>query len=51
MCRKYYYFTPFRQDDPVLKPASLVADMSLIPDAIAAALEGRQLQPLLLGPA
>ena len=50
LCRKHYYFTPFRQDDPLGKPTSLVADMSLLPDTIAAALEGRQLQPLLLGP-
>jgi len=50
LCRKHYYFVPFRQDDPVGKPTSLVADLSLVPDAVAAALEGRQLQPLLLGP-
>ena len=47
--RKHVYFVPFRQDDPAGKPTSLVADFSLVPDAIAAALEGRQLQPLLLG--
>lgn len=50
LCRKHYYFTPFRQDSPMDKPTSLVADMRLVPDTIAAALEGRQLQPLLLGP-
>jgi len=47
--KKHVYFVPFRQDDPQGKPTSLVADFSLVPDAIAAALEGRQLQPLLLG--
>lgn len=47
-CRKHIYFVPFRQDDPVHKPNSLVADMSLIPDAAQAALEERQLQPVLL---
>ena len=47
--KKHVYFVPFRQDDPQSKPTSLVADFSLVPDAIAAALEGRQLQPLLLG--
>jgi dipicolinate synthase subunit B len=47
--KKGVYFVPFRQDDPAGKPTSLVADFSLVPDAIAAALEGRQLQPLLLG--
>ena len=39
------------QDDPEKKPASLVADFSLVADAAQAALEGRQLQPVLLGPA
>lgn len=50
LCRKNVYFVPFRQDDPMGKPNSLVADFSLIPDTLTAALEGRQLQPLLLGP-
>ena len=47
--KKNVYVVPFRQDDPQGKPTSVVADFSLVPDAIAAALEGRQLQPLLLG--
>ena len=51
MSRKYIYLVPFRQDDPEEKPASLVADFSLVADAAQAALEGRQLQPVLLGPA
>lgn len=46
--RKYIYFVPFGQDDPERKPTSLVADFSLVADAAQAALEGRQLQPLLL---
>ncbi len=46
--RKYIYFVPFGQDDPEKKPASLVADFSLVADAAGAALGGRQLQPLLL---
>lgn len=45
--RRHYYFVPFRQDDPVKKPTSLVADFSQIPQTLFAALEGRQLQPLL----
>ena len=49
LCRKNVYFVPFRQDDPEKKPTSLVADFSLVTDAVAAALEGRQLQPVLLG--
>lgn len=47
--RKNVYFVPFRQDDPDKKPSSLVADFGLVPAAIRAALEGRQLQPVLLG--
>lgn len=49
--RKNFYFVPFRQDDPTGKPSSLAADLSLLEDTVQAALEGRQLQPLLLGPA
>ena len=50
MARKYIYLVPFRQDAPLSKPTSLVSDFSLIPDAAQAALEQRQLQPLLLPP-
>ena len=46
--RKYIYFVPFGQDDPEKKPTSLMADFSLVVPAARAALEGRQLQPLLL---
>ena len=46
--RKYIYFVPFGQDDPVKKPTSLVADFSQVADAAQAALKGEQLQPLLL---
>lgn len=45
--RRHYYFVPFGQDDPIRKPTSLVADFELLPDAVAAALQGTQLQPLL----
>ncbi len=48
LARKYIYFVPFGQDDPEKKPASLVADFSQVADAARAALEGNQLQPLLL---
>ena len=47
--RKHVYFVPFGQDDCKGKPASLVADFSLVPDAVAAALRREQLQPILLG--
>ena len=46
--RKNYYFVPFGQDNALAKPASLVADFSRLEETAAAALEGRQLQPLLL---
>lgn len=48
LARKHYYFVPFGQDDAINKPTSLVADFTLIPKSIEAALEGRQLQPILL---
>ncbi len=44
--RKHYYFVPMRQDAPAEKPNSLVADFSRIGDTVAAALEGKQVQPL-----
>ena len=49
--KKHIYFVPFRQDDPVGKPTSIVADMTRIPAAIDAALRENQVQPVLLGPA
>lgn len=45
---KHIYFVPFGQDNPVQKPNSLVARMDLIPEACEAALEGKQLQPLII---
>ena len=48
LARKHYYFVPFGQDDPVNKPTSLVADFSLIHQTLERALEGRQIQPILL---
>lgn len=41
------FFVPFRQDDPINKPRSLVARFDLLPEAAKLALERRQLQPLL----
>ncbi|MBQ3147186.1 MAG: dipicolinate synthase subunit B [Oscillospiraceae bacterium] len=48
MSRKHIYFVPFGQDDPRTKPTSMVADFSRIPQALEEALEGRQVQPVLL---
>lgn len=47
--RKHYYFVPMKQDNPEGKPCSLVAEMEKIPEAMHAALEGRQIQPILAG--
>ncbi|WP_079709497.1 dipicolinate synthase subunit B [Paraliobacillus ryukyuensis] len=48
MATKNFYFVPFGQDDPIKKPNSLVADMTLLPDAIKEALSYKQLQPVLV---
>ncbi|MBP3305926.1 MAG: dipicolinate synthase subunit B [Oscillospiraceae bacterium] len=48
LARKHYYFVPFGQDDAQKKPTSMVADFAKIPEALTAAMEGRQLQPILL---
>lgn len=44
---RHYYFVPMGQDDFAAKPNSLSADFAKVPEAIEAALEGRQLQPIL----
>lgn len=48
LARKHYYFVPFGQDDPLKKPASLIADFARIPQAMEGALTGQQIQPMLL---
>ncbi len=45
--RKHYYFVPFGQDDPQKKPTSMVACFDKIPETVAEALQGRQIQPLI----
>lgn len=47
---KNIYFVPFRQDNPQAKANSLVAEMEQIADTIVCALQGKQIQPVLLGP-
>lgn len=44
---KNYYFVPYSQDNFQSKPNSIVSDFSKIPETIEAAIEGRQLQPIL----
>ena len=48
LARKHYYFVPFGQDDPINKPSSMVADFAKLPNAVSAALEGKQLQPIII---
>ena len=48
LARKHYYFVPFGQDDAEKKPTSMVADFTKIPQALEAALAGKQLQPILI---
>ena len=48
MMRKNIFFVPFGQDDPQNKPTSLVADFTQLPLTIEHALQGRQIQPVLL---
>lgn len=46
---RHIYFVPFGQDDAKAKTKSLVSDMTQILPTLEAALNGKQLQPLLLG--
>lgn len=45
--RKNYYFVPFRQDNPITKPRSIVFDSEYIIKTIKYALEGEQISPIL----
>ena len=45
---KNVFFVPYTQDDPANKPNSVVADFERTEDAIAAAMAGAQLQPMLI---
>lgn len=46
--RKHYYFVPFRQDNPITKPSSIVFDCSYLIKTIEYALDNEQIQPILL---
>jgi dipicolinate synthase subunit B len=48
LATKNVYFVPFGQDNPRVKPNSLNARYELIVDTITEALDGRQIQPLLV---
>ena len=47
---KNIYFVPYGQDSYKGKPNSMVADFTLIPKALEAALEDKQLQPIVISP-
>lgn len=44
--RKNVYFVPMKQDDPINKPHSLVADFSRLEETLALALKGKQIQKI-----
>lgn len=44
--RKSVYFVPMKQDDPLHKPHSLIADFSRIGECLESALVGKQQRPL-----
>ena len=46
--RKNYFFVPFKQDNPITKPRSLVADFSYLIPTIEMALEKEQIEPILM---
>ena len=46
LTRKHIYFVPMKQDDPEKKPHSLVADFTLLPATLEAAIAGKQYQRL-----
>ena len=46
--RKNYYFVPFKQDNPITKPNSLVFDPTYIKRTLEEALDNHQIQPIIL---
>ncbi len=48
MSARNMYFVPFGQDAPEKKPSSMVARMELLRDTIRFALEGKQIQPVIV---
>ncbi len=44
---KHYYFIPLVQDNPKMKPFSIVCDFEKTYEAALSALEGKQIQPML----
>ena len=48
LLRKSVYFLPMRQDNPIGKPHSLVADMTKLCDAFLAMKNGEQIRPIFI---
>ena len=48
LCRKNVYFVPMKQDDPMKKPHSLVADFGKCMEAVEKAAKHEQIRPLFL---
>ena len=48
LSRKNVYFVPMKQDEPIKKPHSLVADFSLLPKTLEGALSGKQIRKLFI---
>ncbi|AXN40591.1 dipicolinate synthase subunit B [Peribacillus butanolivorans] len=48
MAAKDIYFVPYGQDNPIGKPSSMVARMSMIRDTIIAAIDREQIQPVIV---
>ena len=48
LARKNIYFVPMKQDEPIKKPHSLVADLSLVPKTLEDALSGKQTRKLFI---
>lgn len=47
---KNIYFVPFGQDSPTGKPNSMVAHLNLLQKTMEGALEGKQIQPIVISP-
>ncbi|MFB6466693.1 dipicolinate synthase subunit B [Cytobacillus sp. Hz8] len=48
MATKNIYFVPYGQDDPIKKPNSMVARMTMLKESVESALEGKQIQPVIV---
>lgn len=49
LATKGVFFVPFGQDNPLSKPNSLISDITLVVPTIVEAMNGKQIQPIILG--